>query len=309
MKKTFLLFLLLFFSSLNLFSQPFNLPLWPEGNIPNHRPSIERETADTSDIIRIRMVQDPDIAVYLPSKKNATGQAVVICPGGGYRILAYDWEGLDIAKWLNANGIAAIVLKYRLPEPASNITPHQTPLLDAQRAMRLTRFHAGEWNIDPGQIGIMGFSAGGHLASTLCVRFDYGNPEHPDPVERISSRPDFSMLIYPVITSDPEFAHQGSFRALIGEDRSDPLYIYYSNELHIREDSPPVILIHSADDRGVPVENSIRYFQAVHRKGIEAEMHIYPYGGHGYSLAIGQGYLSTWPDRVIAWLSRVGLRD
>ncbi len=286
----------------NLLSQPFNLSLWPDGEIPNHRPSGEQEAADTSDIIRIRLVQHPGIAVYLPSKKNATGQAVVICPGGGYHILAYDWEGLDIAKWLNSHGIAAIVLKYRLPVSKSNIIPHKSPLMDAQRAMRMVRHNATAWNINPQKIGIMGFSAGGHLASTLSTHFDQGNPAHSDPIERHSCRPDFSILMYPVISSDPAISHKGSFNALLGENPDPDLLEYYSNERQVTAETPPAILIHSADDKGVPVENSIVYFTALRKHNIPAEMHVYPYGGHGYSLAIGQGYLSSWTNRVIDWL-------
>ena len=284
---------------------PFILPLWQEGQVPNYQYSGDVEVADTTDIVRIRLVQSPNIAVYLPSKKNATGQAVIICPGGGYQILAYDWEGTDVAKWFNSKGIAAIVLKYRLPTSKSNRIPHLSPLLDAKRALRLTRFYAHEWNIDPDQIGIMGFSAGGHLASTLSVRFDYGDPDNPDLVEQQSCRPSFSLLIYPVISANPEISHKGSFRNLIGTDTSDPLYNFYSNELHIEEDTPPAILIHSADDKSVPAENSIVYFKALIRKDIPAELHIYPYGGHGFSLAIGKGYLSGWTDRCIEWINHI----
>ncbi len=299
----FILFLVLF--AVNLMANPFTLTLWPAGEQPNYQVTDEVEIHDSTDVVRISHVQTPDITVYLPSKKNATGQAVVICPGGGYSILAYDWEGTDIAKWLNANGIAAIVLKYRLPGSKSNVVRHQSPLLDAQRAIRLTRFHAKQWNVDPNRIGIMGFSAGGHLASTLSVHYDHGDTQHTDPVEQQSCRPDFSLLIYPVISSNPEFSHKGSFKNLIGNDTTDPLYHYFSSELHVSETTPPAILIHSTDDQAVPAENSIVYFKALKEKGVSAELHIYPYGGHGYSLAIGKGYLSTWPDRCIEWLKHI----
>jgi acetyl esterase/lipase len=302
MRRSILLFTLICWF-MHVFPQSYSIPLWPEGQIPNHQPSEDQEKADTTEIVRISLVQTPDITVFLPSKRHATGEAVVICPGGGYRILAYDWEGLDVAKWLNSKGIAAIVLKYRLPVSKSNIIPHKSPLLDARRAMRLTRFHAEDWNIDPGKIGIMGFSAGGHLASTLSTHFDPGNPDHPDPVERQSCRPDFSILVYPVISADPAISHKGSFNALLGDEPDPALLTYYSNERQVTKEAPPAILIHSADDKGVPVENSIVYFNALKEHGITAELHIYPYGGHGYSMAIGQGHLSTWPDRVIEWIS------
>jgi acetyl esterase/lipase len=280
------------------------LPLW-EGDPPNYRETGEVTIWDTSDIVRVRLVQKPDIAAFLPSKKNAIGEAVVVCPGGGYGILAYDWEGSDIARWLNSHGIAAFVLKYRLPGSKSNIVPHKSPLMDAQRAMRLVRAHAEEWNIDPAKIGIMGFSAGGHLASTLSTHYDAGDPSSPDPVEQQSCRPDFSVLVYPVISFTGEFSHSGSRRSLLGEDADPELVRYYSNELQVNQDTPPAILIHSDDDTGVPVENSIAYYEALRANKVSSELHIYPYGGHGYSLAIGQGHLSTWPDRVIDWIKYI----
>jgi len=277
------------------------LPLW-EGDPPNYRETGEVTIFDTADIVRVRNVQKPDIAIFLPSKKNATGEAVVICPGGGYEILAYDWEGSDIARWLNSRGIAAFVLKYRLPGSKSNIVPHKSPLMDAQRALRMVRANAEKWNIDPAKIGVMGFSAGGHLASTLSTHYDGGDSSNPDPVEQVSCRPDFSVLVYPVISFTEDFQHSGSRINLIGKDADEELIEYYSNELQVTEDTPPAILIHSDDDSGVPVENSIAYYMALRNNKINSEMHIYPYGGHGYSLAIGQGHLSTWPDRVIEWI-------
>ncbi|MCK5065960.1 MAG: alpha/beta hydrolase, partial [Bacteroidales bacterium] len=208
------------------------VPLW-EGDPPNYRETGEVTIWDTSDIVRVRNVQKPDIAIFLPSKKNSTGEAVVICPGGGYGILAYDWEGSDIARWLNSEGIAAFVLKYRLPGSKSNIVPHKSPLMDAQRAMRMVRSNAEKWNVDPGKIGIMGFSAGGHLASTLSTHFDVGDPSSDDPVEHESCRPDFSVLIYPVISFTGEFSHSGSRKALLGEDADPELVSHYSNELQV----------------------------------------------------------------------------
>lgn len=277
------------------------LPLWEE-DPPNYRETGGVTIWDTSDIVRIRHVQKPDIAVFLPSKKNTTGEAVVICPGGGYRILAYDWEGSDIARWLNSKGIAAVVLKYRLPGAESNIEPHLSPLMDAQRAMRLVRFNAEKWHVDPGKVGVMGFSAGGHLASTLSTHFDAGDPSNPDPVEQESCRPDFSILMYPVISFREEIMHSGSREALLGKDPDPELISYFSNELQVSPETPPTILIHSEDDEGVPVENSLTYYKALRKNGVSSELHIYPHGGHGYSLAIGMGHLSTWPDRVIEWL-------
>jgi len=280
------------------------LPLW-EGDPPNYVETGEVTIFDTADIVRVRNVQKPDIAVFLPSKKNATGEAVVICPGGGYGILAYDWEGIDIARWLNSKGISAFVLKYRLPGSKSNVIPYKSPLMDAKRAMRLVRYHAEKWNVDPGKVGVMGFSAGGHLASTLSTHFDAGDPENNDLVERESCRPDFSVLVYPVVTFTKEYTHVGSRENLLGKDPDQELVQHFSNELKVTELTPPAILIHSGDDQVVPVENSIVYYHALQKKEITSELHIYPNGGHGYSLAIGQGHLSTWPDRVIEWIKYI----
>ncbi len=301
MKKLFYA-LILFYIAMNLHAQDKIMQIYPEGEVPNYQDSGEEEKAERTEALRIGYVQTPDINVFLPTKKHANGKAVIICPGGGYWILAYDWEGTDIAKWLNSKGIAAIVLKYRLPVSQSNMVPHKSPLMDAKRAMRMVRYHAEDWNIDPDQIGIMGFSAGGHLASTLSTRFDEGDPQDPDPVEQMSSRPDFSILVYPVISSDPHIWHQGSFHALLGENPDPDLLHYYSNEKHVKEDTPPTILIHSANDSGVPYQNSVAYFEALQKKSVPAEMHIYPHGGHGYSLALGMGHLAGWPERVLEWI-------
>ncbi|MBD3383945.1 prolyl oligopeptidase family serine peptidase [candidate division KSB1 bacterium] len=288
--------------------QDYVMPLWQE-NIPNSKKTDETERRDTTDVVRISSVQMPDITVYLPAKKSATGQAVVICPGGGYRILAYDWEGTDIAKWLNSRGIAAMVLKYRLPGSKSNIIPHKSPLLDANRAIRLTRYHATGWNISPEKIGIMGFSAGGHLASTAGTHFDAADTADGDPVESLSSRPDFMILLYPVITFSKPVVHKGSRHALLGENPDSSLIRYYSNELQVKSNTPPTFIIHAGDDRSVPVENSLLFYRALVEKDISAEIHIYPYGGHGFSLAIGKGYLQSWTDRCIDWLDRLNRQD
>jgi len=282
-------------------AQNYTLPLW-QGEVPNYQKTDETEIRNEGDILGISKVQTPEIAVYLPAGRHASGQAVVICPGGGYWALAYDWEGMDIARWLNSKGIAGIVLKYRLPTSKSNLIPHLSPLMDAQRALRLTRFQAAGWNIDTSMIGIMGFSAGGHLASTLGTHFDYGDPDAPDPVDRISCRPDFMILIYPVISFTEPFMHTGSQKALLGNNPDPELSKYYSNELQVREDTPPTFLIHAGDDDGVPVANSLAFYQALNEKHIPAEMHIYPEGGHGFSLALGKGHLEHWTDCCIDWL-------
>jgi len=216
MKVLKLITLLMLFASITS-AQEYTLPLY-NGAIPNSKSTGQKEKIEKSDITVITNVQVPDIAVYLPTKKFATGQAVVICPGGGYWILAWDLEGTDIARYLNSIGIAAVILKYRLPTYGNTIEPHKAPLMDAQRAMRLMRFNSKKWNIDPKKIGIMGFSAGGHLASTLGTHFDYGNSASADSVEKLSCRPDFMILMYPVITFTDSCMHRGSREALLGKN-------------------------------------------------------------------------------------------
>jgi len=283
-------------------AQEITLPLWPSGKVPNYQKTNETEKSDSTDIVRISKVQNPGIAVFLPSKKNATGQAVVICPGGGYGILAYDWEGTDVAKWLNSKGVAAIVLKYRLPNSKSNVVPHQSPLMDAQRAIRTVRANADKWNVKPGSVGIMGFSAGGHLASTAGTHFDNGNANSTDPIERLSSRPDFMILMYPVITMSKPTMHSGSRNNLIGEKPAEALANFYSAELNVTKETPPTFLAHATDDKGVPAENSLMLYQALKNNAVPAELHIYPKGGHGFGLALGIPGTESWTERCIDWL-------
>ncbi len=279
------------------------LPLW-EGTPPNHRASdLTEKQEDRRGIQWYYQVQTPTIEVRHPSRSAATGQAVVVCPGGGYGGLAYDWEGTDTANWLNSIGVTAVVLKYRLPEDASNEQPWLSPLLDAQRAIRLTRAHATDWGIDPAKVGIMGFSAGGHLASTSATHFDAGDPAATDPIDRLSSRPDFAILIYPVVSLDERVSHGGSRRNLLGETPSQEQVDFYSNELQVTAETPPTFLLHSGDDQAVPVENSLRFYRALIAHGVPAEMHLYPYGGHGYALAVGQGRLQGWTARCADWLA------
>jgi acetyl esterase/lipase len=303
--KHYLTLLTFSFISHMIAAQDLTLPLYPEGKVPNYRNAGEKEKQETTDILRISLVQTPDIAVYLPTKRNATGQAVVICPGGGYAILAYEWEGTEVAKWLNSKGIAAIVLKYRLPNSKSNITPHLSPLMDAKRAMQLVRANAAKWNIQKDRIGVMGFSAGGHLASTLLTQFDEGDKESRDSIEQQSSRPDFGVLVYPVISMSKPIMHQGSRNNLIGQNANAELAARYSSELQVKKGTPPTFLIHAMDDGGVPVENSLLFFQAMHEAGVTGELHVYPKGGHGFGLGIGKGAVENWTNLCIDWLRRL----
>lgn len=291
MKSIFALLFLI--SSSYAFSQPMKINLWPEGSIPLSIKNNIQEQSISTDIVRIGKVQVPQLEVYLPNKKGATGQAVIICPGGGYSILAYDWEGTDIAKLFNAHGIAAFVLKYRLPDSLSSSSPNQVPLIDAKQAMNIVRSRAGEWNISPNKIGIMGFSAGGHLAATLSTHFDQ------------STRPDFSILIYPVISMDKNIAHMGSRTNLIGAQPTEELIKLYSNELQITPQTPPSFILHATDDKAVPVENSLTYYQALKKNGVPAEIHIFPSGGHGFALALGKGPLEKWPSLLFDWMKEL----
>lgn len=282
--------LLLLISTFNCFSQSMKINLWPQGNIPLQIPNTIQEESISTDIVRIGKVQTPQLEVFLPNKKIATGQAVIICPGGGYSILAYDWEGTDIAKLLNAHGIAAFVLKYRLPDSLSSTAPEKVPLMDAKQAMKIVREGALQWNIQPHKIGIMGFSAGGHLAASLSTHFEK------------ETRPDFSILIYPVISMDKNITHMGSRNHLLGTHPTEEVVEYYSNELQVNKNTPPCFLIHAGDDEAVPVQNSLLYYQALIKNKVAAEMHIYPKGGHGFSLALGNCALENWPVLMIEWL-------
>ena len=305
MKNLYLISLVTIFLSPSVGFGQTILPLWPDG-VPNQNPSEEVENKMYRDILRISNVQNPTLEVFLPSKKTATGQAVVICPGGGYSILAYDWEGVDIAKWYNAQGITAVVLKYRLPKSSTLIQPEIAPLQDAQKAIRLVRHHAKKWNIDPGQVGVMGFSAGGHLASTLGTHYDENVlGDSKDPIDSLSARPDFMVLIYPVITFDKKHYHGGSKNNLIGKNASQKLIDYYSNDLQVSSQTPKTFLLHATDDKAVPVANSLLFYQALERNGVAVEMHIYPEGGHGFGLGIGRGHLQQWPDRLKQWLNHI----
>ena len=279
------------------------LPLWPEDKIPNRIVSDEKETiVRGDDLVRISKVQKPTIEIYLPAKSNANGQAMLIFPGGGYQILAYDWEGTDIAKFLNAKGVAGIVVKYRLPSSKSQKDKHLVPLIDAQRAIRMVRSMATDLNIDKNKIGVIGFSAGGHLASTLGTHYNDKVYEPLDAMDDQSARPDFMALGYPVISFKAMMTHRGSKRNLSGEKSEPSIVEYFSNEEQVTEDTPPTFLIHATNDKAVPVENSLAFYQALKNKGVSATMHIYPTGGHGFSLARDNGHLRGWTERLFEWM-------
>lgn len=286
------------------FSQETIVSLWPN-KIPNQQITDEVEHIESTGIIRISKVQKPTIEVFLPAKNNATGQAVLICPGGGYGILAYDWEGTDIAKWLNSKGIAAFVLKYRLPNSKSVIESHKAPLQDAMRALRMIRYNAQKYNIEENQIGIMGFSAGGHLASTLGTHYNGVMYTATDSIDQESARPDFMALIYPVISMQEGVTHRGSKKNLLGKVPTTELVNKFSNELQVTSDTPPTFLIHASDDKAVPVQNSILMYSSLIKNSVPTEMHIYPKGGHGFSFGHKQGHVNSWTDLFCTWINNL----
>lgn len=239
----------------------------------------------------------PSITVYLPAQ-NPTRTGIVICPGGGYEMLAVDIEGTDFAHWLNARGVAGFVLTYRLG-PRYH---HPVELLDAQRAIRYVRSHAAEYGLDPQHIGIWGSSAGGHLASTAGTHFDRGNSEATDPIERVSSRPDFMILSYPVISMEPGITHVGSLHNLLGEQPNPALQNELSNETQVTTRTPPTFLFSTTDDGAVPVMNSVLFYEGLLRAGVPAEMHLFEQGHHGSGLGVGNPQLSLWPALLQNWL-------
>jgi acetyl esterase/lipase len=239
----------------------------------------------------------PSLTPYVLPKGSGSGTAIVICPGGGYQNLAMDKEGYAVAKWLNGLGVSAFVLKYRLG-PRYH---HPIELQDAQRAIRMVRARAAQYGLQPDRIGIMGFSAGGHLASTAGTHFDSMDAAAGDAIELASSRPDFLVLCYPVI-SFTTFAHAGSRRNLLGDNPDPKLVENLSNELQVTKDTPPTFLFHTTTDATVPVENSVMFYSALRKAGVPAELHIYERGPHGVGLAPNDPVLSTWPARLADWL-------
>ncbi|WP_159084006.1 alpha/beta hydrolase [Saccharobesus litoralis] len=286
-------------------AQRFTLPLW-QGEPPYYQANGEQEQVKKhKNIIKVSQVQIPEMTVFLPSKRWASGHMVLIMPGGGYYGLAWDLEGTDIANMLNSHGIAAAVLKYRLPVSKSNTGQELTPLTDAKQALRLLRKNAQNWQVHANKIGVMGFSAGGHLASTLSTQYHSQEVAHQSSLTELSARPDFSVLIYPVISFNDHFTHQGSAKALLGKGYGDEAQRKaYSSQLNIDANSPPAILIHAADDKLVPWQNSLVYFQALQQFKIKSAMHIYPTGGHGFGLALDNKPLSKWTGVVVDFIKQ-----
>jgi acetyl esterase/lipase len=289
--------LLVVFISMMTVRASESVVLWPKG-APGEKGDIgvEHDTSQPGEhlvagksVVRLGNVSVPNLTVYRPSKDLDTGAAVVVCPGGGYRILAMDLEGTEICQWLNSIGVTGVLLKYRVPARKGQ-EHYVAPLQDAQRALSLARFHAADWQIDPKRIGIMGFSAGGHLSAAASTRFEKRAYEAVDEADHVSCRPDFTMLIYPaylVVNKGPEL----------------------SPELTLTSNTPPTFLVQAEDDHAAPVENSLFYYLALKKAGIPAEMHIFSSGGHGYGMRDAGKSVTSWPQRAEEWMRKLGVLE
>ncbi|MEX1115636.1 MAG: alpha/beta hydrolase [Akkermansiaceae bacterium] len=274
--------------------------LWPQQAPGAKQPPAGSEKIGEGG--RLSHIEIPQYQVYLPEKTKANGAAVVILPGGGYGILAANHEGHDLAKWFNKRGIAGIVVKYRVSGDPSFGYQYPVPFLDARRAIRSVRANAAEWGIDPKKIGIMGFSAGGHLASLCTTRFGDTFPEETnDPIDQQNCRPDFSILIYPVISMDGALAHGGSRKNLLGATPTAELIEKCSTDRAVTPQTPPVFLLSTADDM-VDCRNSLWFAAACKANGVPVSLHLFESGGHGYGLN-GKGDLKQWPSLLEQWLA------
>ena len=272
-------------------AQPRGDLLWPDG-APGAQGTEEKDI--------------PTVTVFLPPPERANGAAVVICPGGGYGMTAIDKEGYKVAQWLNTFGVAGFVLDYR---HSGRGYGHPAPLADVQRAMRFVRAGAEGFRVDPARVGVMGFSAGGHLASTAGTLYDFPAYEPTDEADKISCRPDFMILVYPVIASGKPHSHVGSFRNLLGAEPDPELLAKMSTETQVTDKTPPTFLVHGTDDTGVPVENSIEFFMALRRHGVPAELHCYKEGPHGFGLGVWGGPVAGWPLLCKEWMDVSGFLD
>ncbi len=291
MKTIKIIFVLLFIISLNITAQEV-INLYP-GDIPNSKTSGVKESERSG---MFSGVTTPTLEIYLPEKEKSTGAAVVICPGGGYAVVVYQAEGIRTAKEFAKNGVAAFVLKYRLPSDSTMIDKTIGPLQDAQQAIKVVRENAAKWGIDTNKVGIMGFSAGGHLASTEATHYKKSVIENNN---NINLRPDFQILVYPVISMQDSLTHLGSRTNLLGNNPSKKLIDEFSNELQVDENTPPAYITQAADDKVVDVDNSIVYFESLRHHNVPVEMHIYPKGNHGFVLALKT---EDWMASIFKWM-------
>ncbi|HET9864182.1 MAG TPA: alpha/beta hydrolase [Steroidobacteraceae bacterium] len=274
-----------------------SFPLYGEAAIPNSKPGPDEETSANGSWIQ--KVSRPMIQVYLPAGAKATGAGVVIFPGGSYAGLTFEFEGVEQARFFIDHGIAAFVVKYRIPSDQTMVDKSIGPLQDAQQAMRFAREHAAQWHVDPKRIGVVGFSAGGHLASTLATHFEKAYVDNPDHADL---RPDFLVLVYPVISMDSKLTHPDSRKNLLGPNPSDEQVRFFSNELHVTKDTPPTLLLHAADDRLVDVDNSVAFFEALRRAGVPVEARLFQKGQHGLFLLPRD----RWQGAIMEWITSNG---
>lgn len=271
--------------------------LYGDSAIPNSKPGPDTEIGDGTGWIQ--NVSRPVIQVYLPARIKATGTSVLIIPGGGYAGLTFDYEGVQQAQYFVDHGIAAFVLKYRLPSDVTMLDKSIGPIEDAQQGLRFIRLHAQEWNLDPACVGAVGYSAGGHVASTLATHFQTAYVANP---EKVSLRPDFVVLVYPVISMDAKITHMDSRKALLGPSPSDAQIREFSNELHVTPQTPPTLLLHAVDDQLVDIDNSIVYLEALRHAGVPAEARFFEKGQHGFPLLPRD----TWQKTIMDWLTGDG---
>ncbi|MFT3751807.1 MAG: alpha/beta hydrolase [Paludibacter sp.] len=305
MKKTLLFLLVLFCNS--LFSQNQVLKVWP-GLIPGEIKSetYKEKKTGSNDAIHYSKVTVPTLTVFPAKSGNNCGAAMVICPGGGYRQLAFDHEGIKVAQYFNNLGISAFVLKYRLPSDSIMQDKSVAPMQDVQEAIRLVRRSASQYGIDPNKVGVIGFSAGGHLASTAATHFQ---EKVYNLTDTTSARPDFAVLVYPVITMGT-LCHKGSRENLLGKNPTPEQIARFSNELQVTPQTPPVFIVHASDDKTVPVQNSINFYLACLQNKVPAEMHLYQKGGHGFGLAAGiSATQAEWPQALAAWLKSLKITN
>jgi acetyl esterase/lipase len=301
---------LIFFVGLSLLApigaaadEPQTYPLWPQG-APGASGSDVGDENHSGDI--------PTITVYLPPKEKASGASIVICPGGGYGFLATEHEGKDVAEWLNSLGVAGVVLKYRLAPKYK----HPAPLDDARRAIRMVRWKSKEWGLDPDRVGVMGFSAGGHLASTLATHFRETHPLPGVNIDSVTERPDLAILVYPVVSFTAEYSHKGSANNLLGPDATKEQLAELSNDTQVNEKTPPTFLAHTLADTGVPMENSVAFAMALRKHKVPFELHVFEKGQHGLGLGKGwKGHIApepsfeAWPGLCATWLKSRGFLD
>jgi len=276
---------------------PLRLELWPEG-VPGLRADAAPEQEGVG---HVAGVHHPSLTVFPAPAETANGTAIVVCPGGGYHVLAIDHEGVQIARWFNARGVTAFVLRYRMFEYGQ-----PAPLRDVLRALRTVRSRAGEFGVKSDRIGVIGFSAGGHLASSAATLFDAPEGRTGAALDTVSARPDFAILIYPVISMQPGFTHAGSREALLGVTPSADLERRWSTDLQVTGATPPTFLVHSMEDQTVPVQNALLFFQALHAAKVPVELHLFARGGHGFGMRPEEVPGDEWPPLCEAWLRTNG---